>query len=805
MRLKASACTVSGRTIIFVAIFLIRTAAAQQGHYKKPSNAILDVMSAPTTPLASVSPSREVVLLYSRELYPPIAEVSQPFVRLAGLRIDVATNGVHNSPRFYHLILKSISDGSERKISLPPGVFVSSPVWSPDGHYLAFTRAGSSAIELWIVDVKSGTTHVIKGLKLNGSFGEPCGWIAGSKSMLCSAIPSHRGPAPAPSDIPEGPRVEESDRNATTVPTFEDLLKNPYDTDLFDYYATSQLVIVNVARGKFIDLGRPNIFYSAEPAPDGKYILIAKIHRPYSYVVRENDFPRQIEVWDLTGKIIRDLANLPLEDSVPIGGVHIGPRDVQWDAGEPATLVWAEALDGGNPKQPAPYRDTIMTLSAPFNGVPVQMAQTEYRFLGIYWSQEPDFAILVEFDRRIMHWRGWFVNPLNSQQRHLAWDLSIENRYDSPGQPLMTVAGSGQDVLAQNGEFVYFAGPGFSPDGAHPFLDRIDITTLHKSRIFQSPRESYEMVVGILNANGFLTRRESSTAAPNFYVHMGEAGIRQLTFFTDPTPQLRRIKTEIANYKRADGVSLSMTVYLPPDYKAGDRRPALLWAYPMEFANASLASQVMNSPNRFTMLSGASELYFLLAGYVVLDDASMPVIGSSENANNTFVQQITEDAGAAVEKAKQMGVIDPNRIGVGGESYGAFMTANLLAHTKLFRAGIAISGAYNRTLTPFGFQNERRTLWEAPSTYIQISPFMFADKITTPLLLIHGAADNNSGTFPIQSEMMYRAVQGNGGIVRYVLLPDESHVYTARESIEDVTAEMVEWFDKYVKHASSSP
>ena len=194
----------------------------------------------------------------------------------------------------------------------------------------------------------------------------------------------------------------------------------------------------------------------------------------------------------------------------------------------------------------------------------------------------------------------------------------------------------------------------------------------------------------------------------------------------------------------------------------------------------------------------------MLNGYAVLDNAAMPIVGDPRTVNDHFVEQVVMDAKAAVEKAVAMGVTDPARVGVGGHSYGAFMTANLLCHTDLFAAGIARSGAYNRTLTPFGFQSESRTLWQAPDMYFKVSPFLSADKIKGALLLIHGEADNNPGTFPVQSERMYQAVRGNSGTVRYVSLPYESHGYEARESVGHTLYEMITWFDKYVKNAPSA-
>jgi len=798
---------------------------------------VLKVLNAPVTPRASVGRARDIVLFYSPVLYPPIADVAQPFERLAGLRIDVATNGPHNAPRFHNLVLKRVADGHEEKMDLPPGFLVSQPFWSPEGHTIAFTHATDSGIELWLADARTGKVAAVPGLKLNavfvstGPFSEetfPCHWMPEGKSLLCHTIPSGRGSAPKPPVVPVGPRVQESFGKAAPVATFEDLLENEDDAALFDYYATSQLALVDVESQKITNVGSSAIFLTAAPAPDGQHVLVVRIHRPYSYIVPAERFAREAEVWDISGHVVYKVASLPLQENVPIGGVPTGPRDINWHPNQPATLWWVEALDDGNPKKQVKERDKVMWIHEPFSGAPVELARTEKRFAGLAFGERGDFAILRDFDRDTLRGRAWFFNPeptpdkawtFHADKPHektLVWDMSTQDKYHNPGTPLTWPQPNGHSAVLQQSNFIFLIGAGASPDGERPFVDRLDINTLESKRIFQGEAKTYEEIVAMLSTGGkqLLTRRETPQDPPNYLIrdsvafngNFADPGsltkVTAFTHFVDPTPEIRAIQKQLVTYKRADGVDLSMTLYLPPDYKKGEHRPAVVWAYPLEFTDPSVAGQVSGSPYRFTTILGPSPLFFLLDGYVVLDGASMPVVGNPETVNNTYVEQITSSAKAAIDKAADMGVIDPNRVGVGGHSYGAFMTANLLAHSDLFRAGIARSGAYNRTLTPFGFQNERRTLWQAPDLYIKLSPFMFADKIKVPILLIHGEADNNSGTFPIQSDRMYRAIKGNGGSVRYVTLPDEAHGYSGRESIEDVLAEMLNWFDKFVKNAA---
>jgi dipeptidyl aminopeptidase/acylaminoacyl peptidase len=780
----------------------------QQGYQKPPQN-ILDVLHAPPTPTVAVSPTREHLLLVQGVRYPSIADVAEPMLRLAGLRINPRTNGPHRPSHVVGLTLQTIADGKQQPIAVPKDAHLGQPAWSPDGKHFAFTNTTPAGIELWVGNTQAGTIARIPGVTLNAAYGVPFRWMPDNRTLLCHTVVPNRGQPPAAPQIPDGPTIQESVGKAAPVWTFQDLLRNKHDEQLFDYYATSQLALVDIQTGQSTPLGKPALFSTALPAPDGKHLLVVRTHRPYSYLHPVPAFPREVEVWDRTGRMVVKIASLPLADQVPIDGVPTGPRSYQWQPTAPATLIWAEALDEGNPKKKVPHRDRVMVWEAPFQGKPVELAKTEHRFTALTSDEKGEFALLRDYDRN-RRWERTFLLRWKEpgQTLRLIWDRSIQDRYHNPGTPVTRTLSNGHDALLRHGDSIYLIGQGATPQGDRPFLDRLDLATLQTKRLFQSDAKSHESVVALLadDASRFITHHETVNDPPNYFVRSaGDATRQALTHFPDPAPQLRGIKKQLVTYKRADGVPLSFTLYLPPDYKPGQRLPTVLWAYPLEFTDAGTAGQVSGSPNRFTTISGFSHLFFLLQGYAILDGATMPVIGDPETVNNTYVEQIVASAKAAVDKADEMGVTDRSRVGVGGHSYGAFMTANLLAHSDLFQAGIARSGAYNRTLTPFGFQSERRTLWQARDMYLKVSPFLHADKIKKPLLLIHGEADNNSGTFPIQSERMYQAIRGNGGIVRFVSLPSESHGYQARESIEHTLYEMIRWFDKYVKHVPEPP
>lgn len=779
----------------------VLSAGAAEG-YRKPPQAVLDVLNAPPTPLVSFSPTRERMVLIEWVRHPPIADLARPMLRLAGLRIDPASNGPHEPRRYTGFRLKALPDGREIPVKTPAGAALSAPIWSPDGKRFAFTHTSPTGIELWLADAATGSTRRLPG-RLNGVYGTPVRWLSGSRALLCQLVDPNR-PRNPPAAAAPAPVIQESTGEKAPVRTFQDLLQTPHDEALFDHYATAQLAVVDASSGRSTPVGRPHIFTEAEASPDGRHLLVSRVARPYSYLVGVQSFPEVVEVWDRAGKVVHTIAQLPLAERVPIGGVLPGPRGVHWIPTEPGTLAWVEALDGGDPRNKVPHRDRLRTLAAPFAGEPKEWLRTEHRCTGLQWLETGRSALVTEFDRD----RRWTRTHLAARQdgaTRLVTDRSINDRYRDPGTPLTRVLPNGHPVVIEQDGRLFYTGEGSSPEGDRPFLDRLSLDTLKTERLFRSEPGTYETVVALLEQDGsrFITRRETEKEPPNYRLRGGAAPV-PLTQFPDPTPQIRDIKKRLVTYRRADGVPLSFTLYLPPGYQEGQRLPTLVWAYPREFGDADTAGQVSGSAHRFTTMAGISHLFLVLQGYAVLDGATMPVVGSAEKANDTFIEQIVASGQAAIDQGVELGVVDRERVMVGGHSYGAFMTANLLAHSDLFRGGIARSGAYNRTLTPFGFQSERRTLWEAPEVYFKLSPFIHAHKINEPLLLIHGEADNNPGTFPVQTERLFHAIKGNGGIARYVSLPHESHGYTARESVEHTLYEMINWADRYLRQSPST-
>jgi dipeptidyl aminopeptidase/acylaminoacyl peptidase len=787
--------------------------AAASG-YRVPSAALQAIVDAPRPPQLLLGPRRDLAAMLQTPPLPSIETVAQPELKLAGLRINPRA---YSDSRFSFgndLWLLDIATGKEQRIEgLPQPLSIATTAWSPDQSKLAFNHIDprSGANELWIVDVASRrATRLASGL--NTVAGRGYHWLPGGQRLLVTLRAG--GEAPVSDGVPGGPNIQQTGAGGTVraVRTYQDLLRNEHDAKTFEHYLRSQLALVSLD-GTQQKIGAPELRTTAAPSPDGRHVLSVAIERPFSYLVPVHFFPQRIEVLGLDGRVLHTVAKRPLVEGLPTGNdaVPTGVRRIDWRSDAPATLVWAEARDNGDPAVEAAVRDEVMIQAAPFKQAPAVLAKLGSRYAGAEWGRG-DLALVDEYWWKTRQTKRWRAAPdAPSTAPVLLHEGSSEDRYNDPGQPVTVRDAAGfERLLIGEGDTLFLIGEGASPEGDRPFVDRWSLAGNAKTRLFHSQAPHYEVPWALLDDTGaaLLTRRESPRDPPNYLVRRGDAAPRALTHFEHPTPQLRGVSKEQIRYTRKDGVELTGTLYLPPGYdaKRDGALPLLMWAYPAEFKSASAASQVTDSPHRFNAIGYWGPLPYLAMGFAVLDDPSMPIVGEGDaEPNDTYVEQLVASAEAAVDKVVRRGVADRNRIAVGGHSYGAFMTANLLAHTRLFKAGIARSGAYNRTLTPFGFQAEERNYWQAQDTYAAMSPFNHAQNIKDPLLIIHGEQDNNSGTFPIQSERLFAAIKGLGGNAKLVMLPNESHGYRARESVLHMLAETSEWLDRYVKNAPADP
>ena len=823
------------RTILLiflsVALFLlaqaIPSAHAQTSlTYQKPPQAIInmvDVLPTPTVVLSPAVPGQKRWMLIEQYAgLPSIADLAQPELRLAGLRFNPKTDGPSRARYAISLKLQPVEKSDPITVSgLPQHAKIVDAEWSPDARKIAFVNISDAkedaGLSLWIVDVATAQARRLPGIALDGIFGQgflgqsACEWRSDSAGLICKTVPADKGPAPVRSEVPTGPVIQENLGRVTPGATYEDLLKNPEDETFFDYYATAQIRLVSLD-GSSKPLGKPGVIMDASPSPDGNWVLVSELHHPYSYLLPSEYFPLRVSVLNVKDGSSKQLVDRPLQDTIPNvhDAVPAGPRDYEWRSDAPAVLSWVEAGDGGDARKDVAVRDTIFFLDAPFDQAPRKQLELPVRFQGVQWSS--DHLALVE-ERR---WKDrkriiLAMDPSSPSAVVKLFEGSFEDRYHDIGQPIEQRNASGKFVLEMtpDGHGIYFRGLGASPEGDKPFVSVVNSANGETKRIWQSAAPYYEVPSNVLDAGKqtILLRRESQEKSPNFYLaSAGTPSAVQITFFPSPYGDAPLPKKQVLHYKRADGVDLSANLYLPPGYKPEDGPlPTLMEAYPTEYKTRASAGQVTGSPYQFPLVSWASPVPFVTQGYAVLENASIPIVGEGNaEPNDTYVEQLVASAKAAIDEGARLGVVDRNRVAVMGHSYGAFMTANLLAHSDLFKAGIARSGAYNRTLTPFGFQNEERTYWQAPEVYYKMSPFSSADKIKTPLLLIHGEADNNSGTFPIQSERFFSALKGHGATVRFVLLPLESHGYAGRESVLHVLWEMNNWMNTYVKNAGST-
>lgn len=787
--------------------------------WQQPPEDILEVLHAPPLPWYWIAPGEGHLLLADPVLYPPLAELAAPMHKLAGIRVDPALNGFHGrhggtSPR-----LVRVDTGDTTALDLPAGAEVHDVVWTADGGRFALIVGHGDHMGLWVGSV-DGRVGKIDGVALNPLLGDPVAWLPDQERLLIRRVPPGRGPAPAAPAIPAGPQITEGEGEAARS-TYEarNLLQTAHDDALFEHFMTSQLAVVDPRRNEITTLGPPAPYRTAEASPDGRYLLVERLVEPWSHEVAWWRFGHEIEVWNAAGEGVATVASLPLADEVPVHGEPEGPRAAGWRATAPHELYWIEALDGGDPVAEVPHRDRLMRLREPFSGEAEEVFRAEHRIQPwrAAWGADGGTLMLTERER-IRRWRYVWLLDVDEGTARRWFDLDEDDSYGDPGFPLMRPLANGQRVMHQRGDAVYFSGSGATEEGDRPFLDLRPLGSPEVQRLFRSAPDRYEEPLAVLGDDRLVIRSESATDVPNYYVaRLGEPvpggdgeAVRSvtrepITRFEDPTPQLRRIEKRIVRYEREDGVPLSFTLHLPPGYEEGTRLPTVLYAYPLEYSGAATAGQVRGSEQRFSRFWGPSHLYFLLRGYAVLDQTAMPMIGDPETTYDTFVPQLVADAEAAVAKAVEMGVADPGRIGVIGHSHGGLMVANLLAHTDLFRAGIARSGSYNKTNQPFGFQSERRSLFEARDAYIELSPTFFADRVDEPVLILHGDDDSNPGTLTFQSEVFFEAVRGSGGTARLVLLPYEDHGYRARESVEHVLWEQLRWFDEHVKGAAPSP
>ena len=787
--------------VIIILLGALMTLNAKTG-YKLPADEIVKIYDTQRNPYIQFIQFEDFGLEINYQLHQTLEQLAEPSLKLAGEKFSKRLNAYMATYPDYKINIFDLNNKSRITIQLPKDAKIRNTIISNDHQKAALLNETENGVQLIIADLENGKCKVFPNFLINDILddGIIC-WMNDNENILLKVIPKNRGKEPSKPVVPESPIIEETYGKESITRTYQNLLKDKHDEALFDYYFTSQIISLNTKNGKIKNIGEPAIYDEIKPSPGNEYLYIERIQRPYSYMLPYYRFPKEFEIWNIDGEFVKTLHSRPLQDEVPIGGTYIGPRRFMWQPLKDASLVWVEALDEGDPKTAVDHRDKIVRMNFPQAETGEELFRTEHRFSSIRWSEVEDELIYYEYDRDKLWKKGWLFEICGSTE--LIYDLSTRDKYNDPGKLVQRKTERGENVFIKDGDYVFYQNnTGATPTGNFPYLAKFNLATKEKNILFRSQEDNHETFRSFIDDSlkKIIIRNEDQVTPPNYLLVDIESGRREeITNYPNNFKQLTKLKKEMVTYTRKDGIPLSGELYLPANYKEGDRLPLVINAYPQEFADSTTAGQITTTSNRFNRFSGSSVRYFALQGYAVLTKASIPIVGDPETVNETFIEQTVNSVEAAIEYLDERGIIDPNRVGITGHSYGAFMVANVLAHSDLCAAGIAKSGAYNRTLTPFGFQSERRTFWKAKDFYLEVSPFAHAEKINEPILLIHGEDDPNSGTYPMQSKRFYQALKGNGGTAKLVILPYEGHGYQARRSGLHVLAEMIEWFDRFVK------
>lgn len=776
--------------------------------YQQPSDEIRSLVDVSLAPSVLLNEDKSIMVLLYRDSYKTIQELSEKELRLGGLRINPKTNIGSRVNYYNNVALQAVGSNTTIQVKgLPENPRLTNFNWSPDEQKIAMANTTVNGVEVWVLDLATATVQKRTASNVNANMRDVINWFKDSKRFLVKVLPVNRKPLiDTKSTIPTGPTISENAEKKAQNRTYQDLLKNPVDEHNFEQLALSKLVEIDI-EGNQKDFLPAAMYGNISFSPDGKYVRVTSIEKPFSYIVPYRRFPSKTIVYDQNGQMVKLVNATPLMEELPKGfmSTQKEPRGFNWRSDRPATLYYTLALDGGDPAMEVEFRDEVLEWDAPFNSAPRSMLKTKNRFAGIQWGNN---TVAIAYDRwwNTRNTKTYLFNPSDaSQTPKIISDRNYQDSYSNPGSFLTEKNSMGANVLSLKRGKLILIGEGFSKAGQFPFVDELNSRTLKKTRRYTARfTDKLEEILDYDRVkNRLLVRQESKNDFPNYFFYsLKNKKTTQLTTFKNPFDMLQGVHKEVINYKRSDGLNLSGTLYLPLGYttKTAKDLPMILWAYPREYKDKKSAAQSTQNPNEFTYPYWGSPVYWVTKGYVVLTDAAFPIVGEADTEpNDSFRTQLVANAAAAIGAVDKRGYIDTKRVAVGGHSYGAFMVANLLSHSDLFAAGIARSGAYNRTLTPFGFQSEERNYWEASEVYYNMSPFMHADKMKTPLLLVHGEADNNSGTYPLQSVRYFNALKGLGATVRLVMLPKESHGYRAKESILHLLWEQDQWLEKYLK------
>jgi dipeptidyl aminopeptidase/acylaminoacyl peptidase len=815
---------------------------AEEDTYILPPESVQELFSRDKNyvTLDALSPDGKHFLVTRSTELSTLEKMSFETYRLAELEFRPKTNrhwyldtfGM-NGLRVYSFEQRQLKD-----IPIPADTIVSDMMWSPDGGKVAFLAHRPEGTRVWTADVATGKTSPLGDAfvmaTLTGRRGRGTPATSGSRmlqwtpkgTVITLLVPSDRGPEPE-RGVPKSPIIRRTREKPSPTRTQPFLLKDEHDMALFRYYTTAQMA--ELAPGKAPrKIGEPAVYMGFSSSPDGQYILAEKLVEPFSFIVGYSSFPNRLDVMDLDGKVVSNIREIPLQENQTRRSSQVlqdFPREVVWHpSGATLGFLWKEEKkrdeegEESEDEERTPRRDRIMSLAPPFDMSQVKLhvlnTDKDQSFNGIRYAMEGDFAFVTvrdsdnengESTEKIV---AYHLGRDDPTEQIVVPEYDPDDIIDHPGEILTqrTQNGIVYALTSSKGGQVYLEGDGLKEDfKPQPFVDRVAIGGGQKERVFEGGKDMYERPLVPLDPDlsQMIVARESKAEFPNSYLWSPSGSMNKLTANQDPFPEITGVKRVDFTFTRRDGLEIQGRISLPVGYQEGTRVPAMFWTYPSEYSSEKEYEEDAirdRNHNRFTHLSYLrwSDIW-LSQGYALVHP-DVPIIDKGNTYNDNYVQHMVDSLYAAIRKVDQMGYIDVDRIGHGGHSYGAFATANLLAHTPFFKAGIAGNGAYNRSLTPMGFQSERRFIWDTHGLYLEMSPFFQADRIDTPILLYHGADDNNTGTFPIQSDRLIQALTGLGKTAVLYKYPYESHSPRAKATYMDIWARWLEWFDKYVKN-----
>jgi dipeptidyl aminopeptidase/acylaminoacyl peptidase len=832
--------------------------------YVTPPPEIARLVTAPrhlNVTLDEPGPDRRRVLKPIAGGLPPVVTFGRRWHNLAGLQIDPRANRARTltTRGLAGLEIVDVLTGRAVAVDVPRGATLSSPEWSPDGSQVAFLANFDDASYVYVADAASGRSRRVAPVPVLATLVTSVDWTADGRSIVTVLPPEGRSAEPSAPAIATGPQVRLTTPGAKLkTRTYADLLEGPYDRALLEYHVTGQLAVLDVAGGSrsVRRIGRPAMIQAVDASPDGRYFRVTLLQKPLSYFVPVSAFGTVDELWDANGARITEIARRPLReaDTTTAPGQNAAAdtsrRSIAWmpngqglyylqqePARRGADTTAADSADApSGPGGRARRKDRLYQWVPPFDSASRKvLLESNNRMAEVLFAEDAHVVFVAENVSGVAHVYAVYLGEPDGKRytltrvRGLPASLGRGGTgfggggprggtgadsvtfYQNPGTLMSKTGRTGGEValLSSDRRHAYLRGiqyyRAYGDSAPRPFVDRIELKTGQKQRLFESALNVFEQVEAALDddfAQAIVTRENATTVPDSYLRDMRSGQLVKLTNNRDYSPEITTAPRRMIQVTRADGYRFWVNVTLPPGYRGGTRLPAMFWFYPYEFTDQPAYDRTRRTynRNRFPQLGPRSMAYLVTQGYAVVEPDA-PIVGAPNRMNDNYVADLRNNLAAVIDELDRQGIIDRRRLGLGGHSYGAFGTVNAMVHTPFFKAGIAGDGNYNRTLTPNSFQSERRDLWEARETYLAMSPILYADRLTGALLLYHGIEDQNVGTDPINSVRLFHALQGMGKTVALYMYPYEDHGPATRETLLDLWGRWTAWLDLYVKNA----